>query len=177
MAIWPNPAIFVPLTETPIFGMKLPVLKISALLSCMAFCKAKAQGVAEITGLASIYHSKFEGKKTAAGELFNQSFLTAAHKTLPFNTLIEVINPDNKKSIIVRINDRGPYGHHRLIDLSETGAKLLGFLGKGVGEVTIRILRWGGATSPKALPDLEPQTTYFATDSLMRRTNNVRVHR
>lgn len=177
MAVQSIRAIFVLLTETPIFGMKLPVLKISALLSCMTFCKAKAQGVAEITGLASIYHSKFEGKKTAAGELFNQSFLTAAHKTLPFNSLIEVINPDNKKSIIVRINDRGPYRHHRLIDLSETGARLLGFLGKGVGEVTIRILRLGGATTPKALPDLEPEANYFAADSLIRRMSSVRIQR
>lgn len=156
--------------------MNVPVLKISALLSCLTFCKAKAQSIKELTGLASIYHSKFEGKKTAAGELFNQTFLTAAHRSLPFNSLVEVINPVTQKSIIVRINDRGPYGHHRLIDLSETGARLLGFLGKGVGEVKLRILRWGGATSPKPLADLDPQMTYFATDSLLRRKTDLRIH-
>ncbi|SDL96610.1 Rare lipoprotein A (RlpA)-like double-psi beta-barrel [Siphonobacter aquaeclarae] len=159
-----NSPTFAPLTESL---DRMKVLQISALLSCFAFGKVKAQTVAEVKGLASFYHSKFEGKKTAAGERFDQDFLTAAHRTWPFNTLVEVTSTDTKKSIIVRINDRGPFSRHRLIDMSETGARLLGVIGKGVAQVRLRILRWGGAAP--ILPGLEPAVSFSLADSLVRR--------
>lgn len=104
--------------------------------------QAKAQfilGKSEI-GLASFYASKFHGKRTSFGERFNNKEFTAAHRTLPHNTMVEVTNPANNKKVIVRINDRGPYGHRRLIDLSKAAAKDLEIIGHGVAEVTLRVI-------------------------------------
>ena len=74
-------------------------------------------------GNASWYGSKFHGKKTSSGEKFNKRELTAAHRFLPFNTKVLVTNLKNKKSVVVRINDRGPFIDNRIIDLSEEAAK------------------------------------------------------
>lgn len=79
-------------------------------------------------GIASYYHQKFEGRRTANGERYRRKLLTAAHRTLPFNTKVKITNPKNKKWVIVRINDRGPYHRKRLIDVSEKAAKHLGLL-------------------------------------------------
>ncbi len=93
-----------------------------------------------ITGTASYYADKFHGRKTANGEIFNMHDLTAAHKTLPFNTLLRVTNLRNNKSVKVRINDRGPFVKDRVIDLSLAAAKELDMLGTGTAEVRIEIL-------------------------------------
>jgi len=78
------------------------------------------------TGLASWYGPKFHGKLTASGEVFNQEKFTAAHPTLPWGSRVKVINLDNGKSVDVRINDRGPFGRGRIIDVSRAAAKALG---------------------------------------------------
>lgn len=74
------------------------------------------------SGIASFYAEKFEGRKTANGEQFSNSSFTAAHRKLPFHTLVRVTNPDNERSVIVRINDRGPFVKGRIIDLSRAAA-------------------------------------------------------
>jgi rare lipoprotein A len=90
------------------------------------------------TGYASFYADKFEGRKTANGEIFNQSKLTAAHKKLPFGTQVMVTNLANGRSVQVRINDRGPFVSGRIIDLTKAAAKEIDMLGAGVARVRIR---------------------------------------
>lgn len=89
---------------------------------------------------ASWYGPRFHGKVTANGEIYNQTALTAAHKSLPFGTLLQITNLKNGKSIIVRINDRGPYVEGRDLDLSKGTAKSLGILHKGVVKLKVEEL-------------------------------------
>ncbi|HET8828031.1 MAG TPA: septal ring lytic transglycosylase RlpA family protein [Pelobium sp.] len=90
------------------------------------------------TGKASYYANKFNGRKTASGEIFRNSKLTAAHKTLPFGTKVKVTNLRNGKSVKVRINDRGPFVAGRIIDLSRKAANRIDMKNEGVGNVKIR---------------------------------------
>jgi rare lipoprotein A len=89
------------------------------------------------TGLASWYGPRFHGKRTASGEIFNQHDFTAAHRTLPWGSKVKVTNTANGKSVEVRINDRGPFGRGRIIDLSRAAARVLGMMGSGI--ITVRI--------------------------------------
>ena len=89
-------------------------------------------------GKASYYADKFQGRRTASGEIFRQRRMTAAHKTLPFGTKVRVTNLSNGRSIKVRINDRGPFVAGRIIDLSKKAARRLGMLNDGVVSVKIR---------------------------------------
>lgn len=88
-------------------------------------------------GLASWYGKKFHGRKTSNGETYNMYAMTAAHKTLPLGTWVRVRNLNNKKEIVVRVNDRGPFVRNRIIDLSYTGAKKLDIVGPGTAPVEI----------------------------------------
>jgi len=81
------------------------------------------------SGVASWYGPGFHGRKTASGEIFNQDALTAAHKHLPFGTKVKVVDQKTGRSVVVRINDRGPYAHGRVIDLSKASASALGIDG------------------------------------------------
>ena len=92
------------------------------------------------TGLASWYGPKFHGKLTASGEIFNQEKFTAAHPTLPWGSRVKVTNLVNGKSVEVRINDRGPFGKGRIIDVSRAAAKALGMVGQGITTVQIEWL-------------------------------------
>ena len=92
------------------------------------------------TGIASWYGDKFHGKLTANGEIFNKNSISAAHKTLPMPSMVRVTNLDNGNILNVRINDRGPYIHGRIIDLSERAAELLGFKDVGIARVKVNIL-------------------------------------
>lgn len=91
-------------------------------------------------GKASFYADKYDGRKTASGEVFKQSELTAAHKTLPFGTLCKVTNLKNNKSVIVKINDRGPFVKDRVIDLSYAAAKELDMIKDGVINVEVEVI-------------------------------------
>ncbi|MEM9567173.1 MAG: septal ring lytic transglycosylase RlpA family protein [Cyanobacteria bacterium P01_E01_bin.34] len=91
-------------------------------------------------GLASWYGPGFAGRLSANGEIFNPEHMTAAHKYLPFNTMVEVINLVTGSSVVVRINDRGPFVGERIIDLSAAAARSIGLMQRGVGPVEIRIL-------------------------------------
>lgn len=101
---------------------------------------ASSKGFAQ-EGKASWYGPGFHGRKTASGERFNMHDLTAAHKELPLGSRVLVTNKRTGKSVVVRINDRGPYHSNRVIDLSRGAAKELGILGSGVGDVSIRALK------------------------------------
>ena len=91
-------------------------------------------------GNASWYGSHFQGRKTSNGEKFNKHKLTAAHRYLPFNTRVLVTNLKNKKSVIVRINDRGPFIDNRIIDLSEGAAKKIDLKIEGIAYIKLQVL-------------------------------------
>ena len=102
-------------------------------------------------GLASWYGTKFQGKRTSSGEPYDLYGMTAAHKTLPLPTYVEVTNLDNDRSVIVKVNDRGPFHEERLIDLSYTAAVKLDIVGHGTGKVEVRAI--------------DTETSAHATDS------------
>ena len=96
--------------------------------------------VGVMSGMASWYGPGFDGNYSASGEIFNASELTAAHPSLPFGTLVRVVNMDNNQSVVVRINDRGPYAHGRVIDISTAAANVIGLISSGVAPVRIEVL-------------------------------------
>ena len=101
-------------------------------------------------GLASWYGGGdgFDGKPTSSGEIYDASLLTAAHRDLPLGTLVEVTNVDNGKSVVVRINDRGPFIKGRVIDLSREAARRIDLIGPGVGPVRLTVVSPGVAPTP-----------------------------
>lgn len=115
------------------------------LLSVMFSCTGTSQNVKKSRivekGKASWYGKKFNGRKTASGEVFNSRKLTAAHKTLPFGTMVKVKNVSNNKTVVVKINDRGPHSKNRIIDLSEAAAAKIGIIRAGIADVTLEIVK------------------------------------
>ena len=97
--------------------------------------------VKTLRGKASYYHNKFHGRKTASGQVYNRYRLTAAHKTLPFNTKVEVRNLKNNRRVLVVINDRLPRTSSRNIDLSRAAAERIGMIRDGVVSVEMKVLR------------------------------------
>ncbi len=95
----------------------------------------------EVKGMASFYAKRLQGRKTANGEIYDQGKMTAAHRTLPFDTMVEVTNLQNGKTVKVRINDRGPFRKSRIIDLSRAAAEKLEMTDKGVAQVIIQYPR------------------------------------
>ena len=95
----------------------------------------------ELNGNASWYGGKFVGRQTANGEIFDTDLLTAAHKTLPFNTIVEVTNLDNGSKTEVRINDRGPFIKGRIIDLSKKAATEIDIINSGTAKVSLKIIK------------------------------------
>lgn len=93
------------------------------------------------TGIASWYGPKFHGKPTANGELFDMNKVSAAHRTLPLPSVVRVTNLDNGRSLVVRVNDRGPFAHGRILDMSKRGAQLLGFEKQGTARVKVEIMQ------------------------------------
>jgi rare lipoprotein A len=91
-------------------------------------------------GSASYYAAKFDGRPTASGERFDNDAMTAAHRTLPFGTLVRVTNLANGRSVIVRINDRGPFTRGRTIDVSRAAAEELGLVARGHGMVELAVI-------------------------------------
>ena len=107
------------------------------------------------TGAASWYGSKYHGRKTSSGERYNKNDMTAAHKTLPFGTKVRVTNLANNESVILRINDRGPFVGKRIIDVSEVAARKLDMHRKGVANVKVEVIEIEG----KAVAAATPATT------------------
>lgn len=100
------------------------------------------------TGIASWYGPGFDGNYTANGEIYDMDGVSAAHKTLPFGTIVRVVEIDTGRSIVVRINDRGPFVDGRIIDLSKGAARNLGIVDKGITQVGLRIVRWPAGGRP-----------------------------
>lgn len=92
------------------------------------------------TTTISYYSSKLNGRKTASGEMFDNTKLTAAHKYLPFGTMVKVTNPQNGNSVIVKINDRGPHTKNRDLDLTQSAFKMLGNIKQGIMKVEYEVL-------------------------------------
>jgi len=109
----------------------------AALLFGLSSCARK---ITE-TGKGSYYADKFQGRKTASGDIFKQEKLTAAHRTLPFGTKVKVTNLANGRSVNVTINDRGPFAPGRIIDVSKKAARKLGMVDAGVASIKIRYKR------------------------------------
>ena len=92
------------------------------------------------TGVASYYGERFRGRATASGEKYDPDKLTAAHPSLPFGTRVRVTNLKNGRSVVVRINDRGPYRPGRIIDLSARAAREIGLLADGIAKVVVQVV-------------------------------------
>lgn len=106
--------------------------------------KHPAHGVGSIQkGKATWYGGKFHGHKTASGEIFDKNSMTAAHRTLPFGTIVKVTNLKNGRKVTLRINNRGPYGKGRIIDVSEAAARRLKMIDAGVVPATVEVLKLG----------------------------------
>lgn len=134
------------------------------------------------TGLASWYGTKFHGKRTSSGEPYDLYGMTAAHKTLPLPTYVEVTNLHNDRSVIVKVNDRGPFHDDRLIDLSYTAAVKLDIVGHGTGRVEVASIDTGTPTTAAAAP-LAPAsprgdaTLYLQVGAFSNRENAERLQR
>ena len=108
------------------------------------------------SGIASWYGPDFHGKKTSNGETYDMHAMTAAHKTLPMNTMVRVTNIKNGKSIVVRINDRGPFVAGRVIDLSKTGAVKLDVFNAGTAPVLLEVVGFNGNVGSAAIASSQP---------------------
>ncbi len=137
----------------------------------------------EAVGTASWYGPGFHGKRTSSGERFNQNAMTAAHTILPFQSEIEVTNLRNGRSVVVRINDRGPFSDSRIIDLSRAAAVRLDMIGTGTARVRLRHVGGGTSASP-VLPGPSVQqpvnvegTFYIQVGVFGKRNNAIRAMR
>jgi rare lipoprotein A len=128
------------------FDMVRPLIWLPLLALLLAGCSTSPFGGSDSAhgykaeGKASYYGSRHHGKRTASGERFDQHALTAAHRTLPFGTRVKVTNLNNDRTVVVRINDRGPHVRGRIIDLSREAAERLGMLRAGVAPVRVESL-------------------------------------
>jgi len=126
--------------------LKVPLLFIfTAILSACSQTSSSSVGHSSTsyqeTGKASFYANKYQGRQTASGERFNQNAKTAAHKKLPFGTRVKVTNVSNGRSVVVRINDRGPFIKGRIIDLSESAFSAIANTRLGVIDVVVEIIQ------------------------------------
>ena len=115
----------------------LRILPFLIVLFLISSCATTRSGRTIGKGEASWYGPGFHGKQTANGEIYDQNKLTAAHRTLPFNTIVHVINLENGKTVNVRINDRGPYARGRIIDLSREAARRIDMIDSGIAPVRL----------------------------------------
>ena len=127
-------------------------------------------------GIASWYGTKFHGRRTSSGEAYDMYAMTAAHKTLPLPTYVRVTNLENRRSVVLRVNDRGPFHTNRIIDLSYAAAWKLGILSKGTGYVEVEALDPRSpqpVTVAKATPSAPtgPVQLYLQTGSFSVRAN------
>ena len=122
-------------------------------LMLLTGCAASRGSVID-SGMASWYGPGFHGKTTANGETYDQNAMTAAHRTLPFNTVVRVINVENGKAVTVRINDRGPYVDNRVIDLSSAAAREIDMVDAGLARVRLQLVRSETPVSRRQGPEL-----------------------
>jgi rare lipoprotein A len=127
------------------------------------------------TGIASWYGPGFHGKQTANGEIFDENDITAAHRTLPMPSVVRVTNLGNGRSIVVRVNDRGPFAHGRIIDLSRRAAQLLGFERNGTARVRVDLLPSESEQARAVARGDTPQFTQVAQNTLPEAAPSGRV--
>lgn len=142
----------VPTTSTTTPSRMLKSAKPYTVMGATYYPLADAYGY-EKEGIASWYGPKFHGRRTSSGEVYNMDKMTAAHKTLPLQTMVEVTRRDTGKKIVVRVNDRGPFVAGRIIDLSREAARRLGMLNDGTAPVKIVALA-KGRRGPKGAPPI-----------------------
>jgi rare lipoprotein A len=128
-------------------------------------------------GIASWYGSKFQGKRTSSGELYDMNAMTAAHPTLPIPTYVEVTNLRNGRKVIDKVNDRGPFLRNRLIDLSYVAAVKLGITAEGTGLVEVRAVDPAAAPEPAAVPAAGHNDLYLQVGAFSDRDNARRLQR
>ncbi len=136
--------------QAPAAAPAAPVTAPAATAPAPAPAAAKPAAVASgdgMDGKIAYYGAKFNGRKTASGERFSSAAMTMAHKTLPFGTLVRVTNVKTKKSVVVRVNDRGPSTPDRIGDLTTAAAKKVGIIKAGTGEVKLTIVGKKGKAS------------------------------
>ncbi|HYM37608.1 MAG TPA: septal ring lytic transglycosylase RlpA family protein [Nitrospiraceae bacterium] len=114
-------------------------------------------------GVASWYGPGFHGRKTANGETYDMNQLTAAHRTLPLGSVVQVRSLTSGRTVTVRVNDRGPFAKNRILDLSQAGAQALGMIGNGTDQIEIRVTAYQGR--PGAMGYLRVQVASFAEQS------------
>ncbi|KXX65106.1 septal ring lytic transglycosylase RlpA family protein [Marichromatium gracile] len=135
---------------------------IGALVALPLACAGALVEASVSEGVASYYADRFNGRLTASGVRFDMHALTAAHRTLPFGTRVRVKNKDNGRSVVVTINDRGPYIDGRSIDLSKGAARALGMLHTGLARVELRILDVDEPVTPSGQTVAEAQAVLMA---------------
>ncbi|MES2986498.1 MAG: septal ring lytic transglycosylase RlpA family protein [Pseudomonadota bacterium] len=123
-------------------------MMLAAALGACTASYARAPALEISTGTASFYADRFTGKRTANGELYDPEAFTAAHRSLPFGTHVRVTDLASGRSVIVRVNDRGPWGNGRLIDISRAAARELGLIQRGHGRVELEAANAGGIDDP-----------------------------
>ncbi len=130
----------------------------------------------KFNGIASWYGPDFHSKKTSNGEIYNMYDMTAAHKTLPMNTVVKVDNLENGRSTIVRINDRGPFVSGRIIDLSNKAAHEISMVGKGTARVQVTVLGYNGKINNSEMPDvLAQKNTVTSTSNIDNSTESLDI--
>jgi rare lipoprotein A len=137
--------------------MKLRVTVLAVLAMIVYGCRTTAPPSVStapeaLHGVASWYGEEFAGRTTANGEIFDPSLLTAAHRTLPFGTVLDITNPKTRQTVRVRVNDRGPFIGGRIIDLSYGAAQRIGLIEPGIGEVDIKLVRVGSGEREPPVP-------------------------
>jgi rare lipoprotein A len=120
--------------------MKRASLVIIMMISMLGLYSFSNEATDAKTSIISFYHDKFNGRKTASGEVFDNSKMTAAHRSLPFGTKLKMTNMKNGKSVVVRINDRGPFHTSRSLDVSKAAFKAIAAEGKGVIPVEYEVV-------------------------------------
>lgn len=150
---------------------RVTVLAVLAIVAygCRTTTPPPPKAPAVLSGVASWYGEEFAGRTTANGEIFDPAQLTAAHRTLPFGTVLDITNRKTQQTVRVRVNDRGPFIGGRVIDLSYGAAQRIGLIEPGIGEVEIALVRMGGgereppvpfeatiAEAPKVVPIVPP---------------------
>jgi rare lipoprotein A len=140
----------------------LPILRMVKTVAVFLLLATAVVATADpdLEGLASWYGGKFHGRMTSSGEIFDTNEMTAAHKTLPFGTIVKVTNLDNGKSATVKINDRGPFIEGRIIDLSRAAAEQIDMVGQGVAPVALTIVAFATGAELYAI-----QVGAFAVDA------------
>lgn len=133
-------ASFAAFTDLPATAAEAPAVDVSAIEHAHPSAPDRDAATRIAGGAASYYAAKFHGRRTASGERFDNTALTAAHRTLPFGSKVRVTNPANGKSVVVRINDRGPFHKGRTIDVSHAAAQKLGLIARGHGRVELALL-------------------------------------